>query len=394
MKKMLGRQREISLPHLIVVFTYIFSICTICQAEETKRIFNENPLPVIETDLQFMSGPNQMVAASWEFRVHWLSNRLFMVMAAQDIPDVNILQAERTMLVDAETGESRQLLDPGWVLWCFNPLRGVGAIRPSPFKPELPFKSPEQNDWQYKWVRIDSAGTVTKIPDVADLGTHECLPRGLYPKNSWALHEGHGYIQRAALGLQHTLGDKATYVVPNKPAIELNIHFSEIKGGWRQYLEYARKYQLNYYDPHGTSMTDKRLAGNSWGNRPYALTPFRLLSLDGSIEEIPYPEIIYEYGLKGVGYFLFTPVGLLITPNTSIMLLNDERLTRIWGKPTSWFHTPESVFAMQLSPDGCKLVFGRAANWKVGTRKPIAILNLCQSDTKPVREISLSKLSH
>jgi hypothetical protein len=157
-----------------------------------------------------------------------------------------------------------------------------------------------------------------------------------------------------------------------------NVHSREVDAGWDQWLEYAQKYQLTYYDPHGSSSTEKRLAGSTWKWRPYALTPFRLMSLNGDIEEIPYPEVIYEYGLKGIGSFIFTPVGLLITPEKSIFLLDNEHLTRIWGQPSGWFYRPESVFSMRISPDGCKVVFVRIIDWAPKTRKPIAILHICQ----------------
>lgn len=366
---------------LIAAWLFAFVMIGRCGTEEPKRKFEETPLPVVETGLQFMSGVNPMPALFESFNIHWLTNRLFVVTVAQEIPRANVLRAERTMLVDAETGKSQELLEPGWTLACFNPVRKVGAIRPSPFKMDLPYLGIDQNDWQYRWVHIETDGTVTKIPDVAEL-TIGCSPREGYPKDAAIsrLHEGHGFIQRIAPGQRQTFEDRAVYFRPNGLPVNLNIYSGEVTGGRYQYLDYAQKYQLTYYDPHGVSSTDKRLAGVSWGDRPYDLTPFRLLSLDGTVEEIPYPTIIYDYGLKGVGYFLFTPVGLLITPKASIMLLNGDRLTRVWGKPTGVFHTPESVFGMKLSPNGCKLAFARTAKWEPDARKPIAILNLCQGN--------------
>lgn len=322
-----------------------------------------------------------MAASINEFSAYWLTNRLFIVRAAQEVHNANVREEERTMLVDAETGSSRQLLETGWVLWCFNPVRQIGTIRPSPFKSALPYKS-GQDDWQYRFVRITSDGAATRIPDVVDLDPVTCLPREGYPRNALVrrLREGHGYIQRIAPGHRSTFEDRATYFPPDKPPVPLNIYSAEVTGGVKQYLDYAQKYQLTYYDPHGVSSTDKRLAGIAWGDRPYDLTPFRLMSPDGTLEEMPYPKVIYDYGLKGVGYFLFTPAGLLITPDHFIMLLNGERLTRIWGKPAGLFHTPESVFGMKLSPNGCKLAFARAAAWEPHVRKPIAILDLCQEN--------------
>jgi hypothetical protein len=163
--------------------------------EQKKREFEEKPAPVIETGLQFMSGVNPIPAADVEFQAYWLSNHLIIVNAAQESPEANVRRMERTMLVEAGTGKSRQLIDAGWILACFNPKRNVGAIRPSPFTPTLPFKRRDQDDWQYRWVHIDTDGTVTRISDVSELSTG-CLPRYGFPKGaSYApLREEHGYI--------------------------------------------------------------------------------------------------------------------------------------------------------------------------------------------------------
>lgn len=362
-----------------------FSLCvdaTITVADEPSRKWDESPLPIVETGLQFMSGVNPFGASSIEFKVRWLSNERLIVNAAQDIPTANVLRAERTMLVDAKTGESRQLIEPGWVLACFNPERRVGAIRPSPFKPTYPFRYRGQDDRRYRWVRIDPDGTVTAIPEVTELNTG-CLPREGYPKKAAfkPLREEHGYVLNRLPGMAESPEDRAVYVRPGLPPLTLaNVYPGETHTGEFLYLEFAKKYQLTFYDPHGVSSTDKRLAGNSWHNRPYELTPFRLLSLDGTVEERPYPKFIYEYGLKGVGLFLFTPVGLLITPGTSMFLINDVKITRVWGQSSSLFHTPEGVFGMRLSPNGCRLAFARTATWKPETNKPIAILELCKED--------------
>lgn len=362
---------------------FSFAILVMLQlafAEEPKRKFEERDFPIVETGLQFMSGFNWMEPMVSQFHVEWLSNQHLIVTAAQDVPNANVIQAERTMLVNAQTGESRQLIETGWVLWCFNPARGVGSIRPSPFKAILPYKV-GQDDGQYRWVRIESDGAVTKISAIDDLNPGSCLPHDSYPKSAGVspLREEHGYLQRIAEGKRSRPDDRITYVPRGKPPIPLAVHSMEVFGGRYHYLEYSQKYQLNYFDPHGNSATERRLGGYEW-NRPYDLTPFRLLSLDGTVEEIPYPKIIYEYGLKVIGLFMPTPVGWLIASEKSLFLLNGEILTRVWGKPSDWFYSPQFIWAMRLSPNGCKLAFARTADWKPESNKPIAIMELCKGE--------------
>lgn len=76
-----------------------------------------------------------------------------------------------------------------------------------------------------------------------------------------------------------------------------------------------------------------------------------------------------------------TPVGLLISAHNSLFLLNGEQLTRIWGKP-GWrlFGGGEYAYNVRLSPNGCKAVFGRVADWNPETWKPISIISLCKGE--------------
>ena len=102
------------------------------------------------------------------------------------------------------------------------------------------------------------------------------------------------------------------------------------------------------------------------------------MALDGSIEEIPYPKIIFEYGLKRFAYFLPTSAGAIISTN-NLYLLQGEKLTRIWPRPGLFGRiTPEIIVGLVLSPDGCKLAFRHYADSKYTTPKSVSIINLCE----------------
>ena len=167
---------------------------------------------------------------------------------------------------------------------------------------------------------------------------------------------------------------------PGKAPLDINVRVDEIhgaSGNIGNYLAYAQKYLLNTWDSQGDSDTDRRLGGVGW-NRPYDLTPYRLMALDGSIEEIPHPKIIFEYGLKRFAYFLPTPAGVIISSN-NLFLLQGERLTRIWPRPGLFGRiTPEIIDGLVLSPDGCKIAFRHYANSKYTTPKSVTIINLCE----------------
>jgi hypothetical protein len=99
--------------------------------------------------------------------------------------------------------------------------------------------------------------------------------------------------------------------------------------------------------------------------------------------------------MVGFQYLWPTPHGLLINhlggrlAGNGLLLLQGERLLRIWGGPLSlnFFKTNygrgESSYVFNISPDGCRVVFTHARNYprlpdKNPDPTPLSVLNLCK----------------
>ncbi len=149
----------------------------------------------------------------------------------------------------------------------------------------------------------------------------------------------------------------------------------EIGGGRVLYLPFLKKYFLHWLDSQGNSGTDEWL--NSRWDRPYELAPYRLMSLDGTIEVIPYPRILFEYGIKGFAWIFPSKVGLVIQRGREILLLQGDQLYRVWSGDHR-FLPNEGIAGSAISPDGCKVAFMRFTDNRVVTPKPISIINLCE----------------
>jgi len=200
------------------------------------------------------------------------------------------------------------------------------------------------------------------------------------------LSEKHGYLQRAPTEKPDPTFDHSVNAVlhrPGQPPMEIAAPARETDGGILPYLAFIDRYQLNSLDSRGSARTEKRLSSaKSWGNRPYDLSPYRFLAPDGRVDEIPFPYILSEFGVRSFYKLLPTKAGILIVATggeRGLLLLNGERLTRGWGKP-SFFGSGEGVSGFELSPDGCKISFLRYADWKLKTRKHISIIDLCQGN--------------
>jgi hypothetical protein len=193
---------------------------------------------------------------------------------------------------------------------------------------------------------------------------------------------------------------------PGKPPVELSIRAGEIDT-IPLYIPLLQKYLLNGWDSQISSSTNKRLAGAAWGNRQYDLTPFRLLAPDGSVEEIPYPKQIFDYGITGFGHLLPMRPGIVINAagaargEAGLFLLQGERFIRFWGGPSvfDWYKVgpvelPASLrlsgrpslldwnkhgaLGMVSSPDGCQLAFLDVKSGKYTTHNSLIIMNLCK----------------
>lgn len=350
------------------------SIATLAQAQTPVRTIEEKTFEVFDTGLEPMSCCT-MSPATHEVG-YWLSDNLLVVNALREESDANRRQAERLMLVDASTRQITTLVSEGR-LQCWNRDLQVASISPG-------YKSDS-----YHYMQLNSGGRLSELSTVPQFDKGSCWTQEFVKKshgNAKYLSEMDGYIQRYYPGKKslENAASNATLISPGKPPKILPVRVDEIEGGKAKYLAFMDKYLLNRLDSQGSSSTERRLAGLAWGDRPYDLTPYRLLARDGSIEEIPYPKILFEYGVRYFYELLPTRAGILIDAATNgkgehgLFLLKGERLIRFWGRPVLFSSGREGVSGTTLSPDGCKIAFRRFADWKRNTRKHITIINLCK----------------
>jgi|GEM_PF-7075142 len=183
-----------------------------------------------------------------------------------------------------------------------------------------------------------------------------------------------------------------------EPLIPIPVRFEEISDGL--YVEFLDKFQLNVGDSAMSSHTNRAMSA-SWA-RPYDLTPYRLLSRDGTIEEIPYPSFIKEFGLEerrtdnepgrvNFSSLLFTKPGILIRKNLEdggdYFLYKGQQVYRLIAHSSSltssaWFRIrPNRVIFETLSPNGCRLAYTHIKASTSGvTRSPdfyLTIIDLC-----------------
>jgi len=262
-------------------------------------------------------------------------------------------------------------------------------------------------------IRIEPSGEVSEIKKYP-LGSKPRDPEMQRPKDkgSKALDHGRGgYLVRdlkpgdtlEALNARDRVTDEGwptTWVRAGKPDVSLPMRYDEIDSG--VYVDFLNKYLLNDYDTSVTSFTNSHL--NSIWKRPYEYTPFRLLSPDGSIEEIPYPQFVFDYGIaervwqKGGGSnfsrFLITRAGIVIQKKreygSALYLFKNNKLYLVAGGKTALHvdlaeNSAEGIQTTKLSPDGCKIAYshlhGLAASSKYQAPRFLSIINLC-SDQK------------
>lgn len=352
-------------------------------AEPPARPIEDIAFEVLETGFQARSccsmSPSISVIGGW------LSDELLEFTALQDVPDANRKQLTRSVLFNVRTREARILLPEGGVQ-CWNPEQQIAGVKR------------HVTDEHPRLVRLDTEGNLGELTEPSNLDEFFCWPKDLgerlsgmpgYKSDGLHLRDSDGYIPYNAPGAKISMfyTEPAVWLRPGKSPLILPIMRTEIDAGRAQFLAFRGQYLLNHFDSQGSSSTDRRLAGRQiWGNRPYDLTPYRLLSRDGSIEEIPYPYVIREYGIKGFHELIPTKVGIIIEAtdpgkgHTGLFLLNGERLQRFWPRPEQFefLRTKEQVGGLTLSPDGCKIAFRRYANWQLDTKKTVTIINLCK----------------
>jgi hypothetical protein len=166
---------------------------------------------------------------------------------------------------------------------------------------------------------------------------------------------------------------KTVWIRPNVPPTPLSVRYDEINN--IKYVPFLDKFLLNELDSKQSSGTRKDMK-RVW-RRSYNLAPYRLLSRNGSIEEIPYPAWIKDFGLEepkgpnGEGYdfnsLSVTKPGILIRKDfghaANYFLYKNSQVYRLVaanaedkvgeGLPI----LANSTWLELISPDGCKVAF-------------------------------------
>ncbi|MBF0269809.1 MAG: hypothetical protein HQL44_14585 [Alphaproteobacteria bacterium] len=366
-----------------VVFICFFFVPATSADETPKRIIEDVSFETIETGLEIMSC---CLSSPTDDAGVWLTDDLLLLNVLRDVPNANRNRLEQVVVFNLTTRSTTQLVAEGRFN-CWDEETEVAAIGPG-------YENQKLIRSQYKYVRLTKEGKISELSEQPPFEPAMCiLPNkeerftGIPGFKSGAgafFRDKDGYISYLPLdGSKPKPTDYAVWARPNKPPMKLPILREEIDGGRARYLAFSGQYLLNHWDSQSSARTNRVMNPMYWGDRPYDLTPYRLLSLDGTITEIPYPKILWDYGVKTFDTLLPTKAGIMIEAlgrprqENGLLLLQGEKLLRFWGKKRL-FVTTEGMSGTVLSPDGCKIAFYRYADWKVDTHKYITIINLCK----------------
>ncbi len=355
---------------------------------KVHRTIEDKKFELIETGLEFWPPGVSIPYSSGLDYGFWLSDTLLVTSVLQDVPDAFKQKLERIMLLNVSTGKSHVLIEQGSLagrLGCRNRKHQVMVFYP---KAQFPHESFKETP---RFVRLDDQGKVSDLtgpppikPNCDPVEYEGPPPRG----NRLVLREGDGYIDQSEQDdYAAKIMGKAKLIRPGTPPLPLNIENREIFGT-PAYLPYFDKYLLGTFDHLGKGGTDKRVSGGFW-KHSYAYSPYRLIGRNGDIEEISYPTIIFDFGLKGFQHLWPTPQGLLIEtsyggstgaqPRHGLLLLQGERMFRVWGGP-GWSPRDgrEATHVLSMSPNGCNVVFTHSDWRSFPGNHPLSILNLCK----------------
>jgi hypothetical protein len=335
-------------------------------AEQPFRTIQKQYFDTFETGL----GPLGCCASSIEDAGIWLGDDLFMMTASQPVTDAWEKRLQRVMLINTQAKTSRVLVDSGELV-CWNAARQIASLK------EL--GSEKIVKPVHRFIHLDAQGETGPLLEQTDISPYRCRVDIQLPKGTLIipLQERDGYITES-ISSENPNNERSTILIrPGKPPVELHVPSVELH--YRPiYLPHLRKYLLNTFDSKGDSATDQRLAGRSW-KRPYALAPYRLMALDGTIETIPYPEILAEYGVQRFARLLPTNNGILIHAGWRLFLLQGEQLIQFWPRPGAFGLTKKDhITGMMLSPDGCKIAFRHYPDDKFTTPQLVTVINLCK----------------
>ena len=334
-----------------------------------KKHIVDQEYEVIETGLEPMS----TTTSGFGDVGKWVNDHLILFNALQEVPDANAKRLQRVVLFDTNTGKSKTLVPEGRV-YCWSSELEIVSIAPLIYT----------RDTEGRLYHLGNDGVMSELGQLSDVDSDTCRSKGaiapLGKGTPLELRESDGYIlkvREVRAGNVNNI-DHATWFKPGQTPVILPIRGSEISD--RRYLPFLQKYLLNSFDSQNNGRTDKRLAGANW-NRPYDLTPYRLLARDGSIEEIPYPTILFSYGIEGFAFLLPMKTGIAIQRGYEILLLQGSTLVRAWDGHSKipGLGRSDAISGLTPSPDGCQLAFRRFADWRSTTKTHITILNLCKA---------------
>lgn len=324
----------------------------------------------------------------------WLDQNHLVMSVLQDVPDAYAKHLERIVMIDARTGNYRVLVEQGHVN-CRNAKAKVMAYLPY----ELSYywgNSSRKIPDDYLFIGLDDEGQTKPLTGPSPI-ERNCAPAGSpvglpsLVKLGVNLREDHGYIDKSDPGdFKSFRYGTAKLVRPGKDLIDLGI--PTVAVGRPVYLPYFDKY-LTTTAPYGDELrTHSEFRKNHPGDGPYYL-----VGLDGSVDTVPYPgRVLREYGFPEFSNLWPTPHGVLINitggpyaPEAGLFLLQGEMLVRIWGgNPSLSPFSPqrgtlERSYVLNISPDGCRVVFIHARKYplpkdKKPTPIPLSILNICK----------------
>lgn len=326
----------------------------------------------------------------------WLDNNHLVMSVLQDVPEAYAKHLERIVMIDARNGSYRVLVEHGslgarGIRGCWNREREVMHF--SRYNDSYYLKNPEAN-WKgdRHFVRLDSTGRIDELTGDPPIDLACTPPEKRMEKPSRlaaALQQGDGYIDKSDPGdFKNFRYGTAKLVRPGKEPIELGIPTVAVR--WPVYLPYFDKYLMTTA-PYGDALrTHSEFRKNHPGDGPYYL-----VGLDGSVASVPYPTpVLRQYGFPGFSDLWPTPLGVLINinggplaPESGLFLLQGEELVRIWGGNPNLFSrrrgTLERSYVLNISPDGCRVVFLHARKYPLPKDKnpapiPISILNICK----------------
>jgi hypothetical protein len=384
---------------LLVVSTCLWQGVSPSSAEDKKplRVVEDKQFELI--DIPLAPWPRGgMLDYEPTFYGFWLDNNHLVMSVLQDVPDAYAKHLERIVMIDARTGSYRMLVEQGslgarGIRGCWNREQEVMYFRL--YNDSYYVKNPDANRKDdRRFVRMDSTGRMSELNGAPPIDINCTLPEKRMekpPRIAVVLQQGDGYIDKSdPADFKNFRYGTAKLVRPGKEPIELGI--PTIAVGWPVYLPYFDKY-LTTTAPYGDELrTHSEFRKNHPGDGPYYL-----VGLDGSVDTVPYPAMVLrEYGFPGFDSLWPTPQGVLINigggpyaPEAGLFLLQGEKLIRIWGgnpslNPSSRRRgTLERTYVLNISPDGCRVVFLHARKYPLPKDKnpdpiPLSILNICK----------------